>query len=105
MAETATCDVCGADLLTADLRYVARIEVFAAYDVMELSRADLEKDHGDEIKKLLEEINGKSAGELLDGVYRRFEFDLCQRCQREYLKDPLGLGVRRVKAASYEEAT
>ena len=85
-----TCDMCGKPLLVdEDTRYVVKIEVFAAYDVMELSEDDLEHDHLEEISDLVEEMEGMDPEELEEGVYKAFRYDLCPSCQKLYLRDPL----------------
>ena len=90
MAEGLTCDRCGKNLLIDEsVRYTVRIEVFAAYDPMELTDDDLAKDHDAEIKKLLQKIQGMSEEEMMDSVYRRIVGDLCPPCQKQYLDDPL----------------
>jgi len=87
-----TCDRCGKTLLLEEnVRYKVKIEVYAAYDPMEISADDLAKDHQAEIRRLLERMNDLSAEEAQDSVYREMEFDLCPCCQREYLRNPLGM--------------
>jgi hypothetical protein len=84
------CDACGATLLIdADVRYVLRIEGFAAYDPLELTRQDLERDFQAEMRALMESLSRLSAEEAQDQVYRSFRFDLCPTCWRRYLADPL----------------
>jgi len=86
-----TCDRCGKTLLLDEnVRYKVRIEVYAAYDPMELSQDDLGRDHRKEIQALLEKLKDLDPEEAQDSVYRRLEFDLCMECQREYLRNPLG---------------
>jgi hypothetical protein len=85
------CDGCGAALLADDdVRYVVRIEGFAAYDPLEITRADLDKDLDGELRAILAELEGKTAREAQDEVHQSFQFDLCPACWRRYLKDPLG---------------
>jgi len=85
-----TCDLCGKPLLVdEDVRYVVRVEVKAAYDPLELTREDLEKDHLAEIRKLVERMEGMDQQELEDQVFANFRFDLCPTCQKRYLQDPL----------------
>jgi len=89
-----TCDRCGKMLLAdEDTRYVARIEVFAAYDPMELTAADLRADRSDEIRDLLARMARMDAETLEAQVYQAFVFDLCPACQARYLEDPLGRGT------------
>jgi len=82
--------MCGKPLLVdSDVRYVVRIEVFAAYDPMELTAEDLRRDHMEEIRKLARDLSRAEPQELEDQVYKSFLFDLCPACQKEYLKSPL----------------
>ena len=90
-----TCDMCGKTLLAdEDTRYVVKVEVYAAYDPMELTSEDLEEDRTDEIQDLLGEMADTDAEDLEDQVYRTFRFDLCPECHAAYLKDPLGRATR-----------
>lgn len=85
-----SCDACGRGLLLhSNVRYEVKIEVRAAYDPLEITRADLEKDLRAEIRKTLEECRRRSPEELENEVYRSFRFDLCPDCRRRYLKNPL----------------
>ncbi|MBI2899701.1 MAG: hypothetical protein HYY17_05920 [Planctomycetes bacterium] len=85
-----TCDRCGAGLLLdAPVRYEVRVEVKAAYDPMEITDEDLAKDHAAEMKRILAELEGLSAEEAQDQVYREFRFDLCASCRKPYMKNPL----------------
>ncbi len=90
-----TCDLCGKTLPAGDdTRFEVKIEVYAAYDPMEIGREDLEDDPSDEIRDLLEEMEHRDAEDLEDQVYKTFRFDLCPACHEAYLKDPLGRGMR-----------
>jgi len=89
-----TCDLCGKTLLLdEDVRYTVIIEVFAAYDPLELTEEDLQKDYRKELRALVERMKTLDPEKAQDGVYRRFEFQLCPRCQKEYLRDPLRRGA------------
>ena len=90
-----TCDLCGKTLLAEeDTRYVVKIEVYAAYDPMEVAGPELHEDHDDEIQGLLEQMENMDAEELESQVFKTFRFDLCPECQAAYLKDPLGQQAR-----------
>jgi len=89
------CDGCGGNLLVdEDVRYIVKIEVFAAYDPLEITREDIARAGKDEMARLIESMGKMDPAELEDQVYRRFQFDLCPRCQREYLRKPLALPSR-----------
>lgn len=85
------CDRCDRSLLVhEDVRYEVEIVVKAGYDVMELNLDKIrETDVSAELERLKCVIEGKTAEELEQEVYTRFTFDLCLRCQREYVKNPL----------------
>lgn len=86
-----TCDRCGKALLADErVRYIADLKIFAAYDPLEITAADLAEDHRAEIGKLVREIERRDARELEDEVARALKLDLCPACQRAFLKDPLG---------------
>lgn len=86
---TRLCDRCGRPLQENELRYVARIEVFAAPTTLEISAEDLERDRTDEIAGLLSECEGMSAEDLMRDVHVEFKYDLCRPCQRAYIRAPL----------------
>lgn len=85
------CDRCGRSLLVhEDVRYEVVIRVMAAYDPMELDLDDIaQADVSAELQRLAQAVGKKTAEELEAEVWKEFKFDLCGRCQREYLKDPL----------------
>jgi len=82
-----SCDLCGQPL--DDRRYVVRLEVFPAFDPVDLTEEDLEPDHLQEVAEELDEMELTGA-ELEDCSSKSFRFDLCARCQARYTKDPLG---------------
>ena len=88
------CDRCSANLLVdSDVRYLVKIEVYAAYDPLELSAGDMARDVQGEMAALLESMKTMDPKELEDQVYRQFTFDLCPQCQKAFLSDPLGRGA------------
>ena len=98
-----TCDMCGKTLLSdEDVRYVVKIEVYAAYDPMELTDEDLLEDHASEIEAICHEIAELDQGELEDSVYKEMEFDLCPGCQKRYIRDPLFKSRQRIRFKEYD---
>ncbi len=75
--------------MDGELRYVAKIQVFAAYDPLEITFEDLTRDHTEEIDRLLEVCAGLSEEELMRDVHVEFQFDLCRACQKEYVAKPM----------------
>ena len=87
---THLCDRCGRPIEEGELRYVARIEVFAAADPLKVSAEDLAADTRGEMERLLERCAGMTEEELMRDVHVAFQFDLCRRCQQAYVINPLG---------------
>ena len=87
---THICDRCGRPIVKGDLRYVARIEVFAAPDAGEITIADLLTDQTREIDRLLAACENLSEDELMRDIHFQKQFDLCRACQRTFLERPLG---------------
>ncbi|MFH1231965.1 MAG: hypothetical protein V1709_10770 [Planctomycetota bacterium] len=84
------CDRCGKGLLIGeDVRYEVTVEIKSAYDPLELTRDDLRKNFNDEILRLLNQMKDKDPQELEDEVYKIFKFDICLKCQKEIIKNPL----------------
>jgi hypothetical protein len=90
MVPQLTCHLCRI-ALKPGAHYVVRIDVFAD---AEMPAADLEgladADLADQMQSLLEQMKEMTADELQDDVHRRFEYRLCQPCQRKVLANPLG---------------
>ncbi len=85
-----SCDRCGLGLLINEpVRYQVLIRVQAAYDPMEITADDLARDLEAEMKAVLERLRSVSPEAAQDEVFRELRFDLCMKCQKEYLKAPL----------------
>ena len=84
-----TCDLCKRTLdQDVDLRYVVRMEVYAALDRSGVA-IDSDRDHLEEIVDMLEagdELDPSLSGE----AYQLMRFDLCSECRKRFLRDPLG---------------
>lgn len=85
------CDRCGRFIEEGELRYVARIQVYAASDPLEITIEDLMRDHQAEIDRLIEQCEGLTEEELMRDVHVEFQFDLCRRCQKAYVSAPLAV--------------
>ena len=84
-----SCDRCGRLIDKKAVRYIAKIQVYAAYDPLEITAEDLLRDHTEDIKRLLKQCEGMSEEELMRDVYVDFVFNLCARCQKVYVSNPL----------------
>jgi hypothetical protein len=82
-----SCDLCGKPL--GKERYVARLEVYPAYDPEEIDEDLLDSDHLEELASLLAEV-GDGEFEVEDVGPKEFRFDLCPNCHPRFVADPLG---------------
>jgi hypothetical protein len=87
---THLCDRCGRPMESRDLRYIAKIQVYAAPSPLEISAEELLEDRSDEIDRLLKQCAEMTEQELMEDVFVEFQFDFCRSCQRAYLANPLG---------------
>ncbi|MFN0057059.1 MAG: hypothetical protein ACKVX7_01255 [Planctomycetota bacterium] len=88
-----SCDRCGDSLLIEDsIRYVLKIELFAAYDPLEITRDDLRQDLDAAYQRILAQIADSDSTSLDETVHAQRKFDLCVRCRAAYLADPFGRG-------------
>lgn len=85
---THICDRCGCPIEEQELRYIAHIQVYAAPSVIKINEEDL-RDRTNEMKETIEACAQKSEQELMDDVHKEFKFDLCRRCQRAYIREPM----------------
>jgi hypothetical protein len=70
--------------------YVVKIVAVADPAPPIISQEDVSAD----IQRLLRDLAGKPARELIDQVYRRRIFSLCTACYRRWIEDPVGDGTR-----------
>lgn len=91
-----TCDFCGRDLEAAgDLRYVVKMEVYAAFDPIDNGEDEDDRDHLQEIQDILERIEDSDDEHLGEDVYQQLRFDLCPECRKRFVKSPLGREVAK----------
>jgi hypothetical protein len=83
------CDVCKRSIDSEDVRFVVRMEVYAAPDPTGGERED-DRDHLSEIHESLERLEDGDDCELDAGASQQLRFDLCEACRKNFLLDPLG---------------
>jgi hypothetical protein len=88
-----TCDLCGKEL--GDQRFVVKLEVYPGFDPEEVSEENLDADHLQEISEILQEMEETGKPELDDCSAKVFRYDLCPRCHKKFLKDPIGRDALR----------
>ena len=90
-----SCDLCGRSI--REERYVAKVEVSAAFDPDELTEDHLEQDHLEQIADTLAEMESTADFELVETGPKKMQFDLCSTCMCRYLKAPLGPARQSVR--------
>jgi hypothetical protein len=86
-----SCDLCKREIDSQDdLRYVVKIEVYAAFDPGADAGDSDDCDHLEEIQDILERMEDSISDEVGDDVYQQLRFDLCPECRRKFVKNPLG---------------
>ena len=84
-----SCDMCKREIdPEEDLRYVAKIELYAAFDPLVLEEDD--RDHLQDIQDILERADDADSEQIGDEVYQQLRFDLCPECRKRFLKNPFG---------------
>jgi hypothetical protein len=87
-----SCDCCRRPLDSEDLRYVVRIEVYAAMDDGPVDELDDDRDHLQEIQEILQRAEDAADPNIGSDVYEELRFDLCPECRKKFVKNPLGRG-------------
>ena len=91
MADLETCAMCGRPVRLGE-GYVVRMDVMADPRMPEMTGEEVAgADLNAAIRAAIKEAASLSAGDLQDGVHRRFEYRMCPACQRRFLANPLGL--------------
>lgn len=90
-----TCDCCKRVLEPDDLRYVVRMEVYAAFDTSAADESDGDRDHLQEIQEILLRAEDADDDQIGDDVYQQLRFDLCCDCRKTFLRNPLGREVKQ----------
>ena len=85
------CDLCHRDLdPEEDLRYVVKMEVYAAFDPTANDEESDDRNHLQEIQDILEQLDDVDSDQIGVDVYRQLRFDLCPECHKKFVKNPLG---------------
>ncbi len=85
-----SCDICHRRIESDELRFIVRIEAYAALDPLEEGADADDRDHLLEIHETLEQLDPTEEPLLGEGDRQELCFDLCPECHRKYTKDPLG---------------
>jgi hypothetical protein len=90
-----SCDLCKRPIVPEDdLRYVVKIEVYAAIDPVDTDPND-DRDHLQEMQDLLQRTADDDLDTLDDDVYQSLRFDLCPECRKKFLQNPLAREAKK----------
>jgi hypothetical protein len=95
-----SCDCCKRSLSDEDLRYVVRMEVYAAFEQNPFQEIDNDRDHLHEIQDILERADDLNDDAVAPEVYDQMRFDLCSECRKKFVKHPLGRELTELVAFS-----
>jgi hypothetical protein len=84
-----SCDCCKRVLDPEALRYVVKMEVYAAFDPNALDEAEDDRDHLQEIQEILQRAEDAADDQIGRDVYEQLRFDLCTECRKKFVKNPL----------------
>src|SRR5258708_1526429 len=88
-----TCDLCKREIdPEQDLRYVVKLEVYAALDPNPTDSDD--RDNLLEIQDILQRVEDEQDDQIGEDIYQTLRFDLCPECRKRFLKNPLGREVK-----------
>lgn len=86
-----TCDLCKREIDPQnDLRYVVKMEIYAAMEPAASEEDEDDRDHLEEIQDILERMEDSTNDQIGEDVYQQLRFDLCPACRRKFIKNPLG---------------
>lgn len=77
------CDGCGRQLQKEKLRYISKVEIYAA-PRYEFTEDELKQDYYKELKRVYEEIKNTDPKKLEEEVYVKYELDLCKKCRDKF---------------------
>ena len=85
-----SCDLCKRPIdANEDVRYVVKIEVYAALDAS-LDDVDDDRDSLQDVQEMLQRMDEGDSEVTQDEVYQNLRFDLCPECRKKFLERPLG---------------
>ena len=85
-----SCDRCKRILdPNEDLRYVVKLEAYAASDDNEPDEMEDDRDHLLEMQEILEGLDDEDSDYLGDDVYQKRRYDLCSECYKEFMRNPV----------------
>ena len=86
---THICDRCYRPMPRKAPRYLVTIQVTAAAEPLEITEEDLQQDTKAALQEALASAAEQSEAEAMRDVHIELRYDLCRKCQLEYLQQPM----------------
>ena len=80
------CDNCGVEMDEQDLRYILKVQLYAAPNEIRITAEDLQKDTQAELERLVERMKTMDPKKLEEEVYVDYQLDLCPKCRTIFAK-------------------
>ena len=90
-----TCDRCQKRIESQALRYTVRMEMQAEFDEAGVEPVE-EEVQLEQMQEILAELDEEEGEDLIQDVYQRHRFDLCNECFHQFKSDPLGISGPQV---------
>lgn len=85
-----SCDRCKKTIGEDEFRHIVKIEIHTSINNGP-HPVDEERDHLVEIEEILSRMEEPDCEDVTDELYQRRTFDLCPRCYRQYVRNPLAI--------------
>ena len=86
-----SCDRCKRELDPEDdLRYVVKMEIYAEMEPLDCDELEDDRDHLLELHEILERSDDAESELIGDDIYQKKRYDLCSKCYKEFIKQPVG---------------
>ena len=90
-----SCDRCKRSIQPdEELRYTVHVEIQVTIDSSEFEHEESREHHLDELNEILSRLDDDERAEISEHAYQRRRFDLCSKCHREYVKNPLAVDAK-----------
>jgi len=92
-----SCDLCGRNLdPREDLRYVVKMEIYAAMTPLTSDECDDDRDHLQDLQEVIERMEDVESDQIGEDVCQQLRFDLCPECRRRFVQSPLGREIAKL---------
>ena len=84
-----SCDCCKQPLESNHLRYVVRMEVYAAMEPSDAIDAEDDRENLEELEEIISRNEDADSDRIGEDIYQQMRFDLCSQCRKKFLENPI----------------